>query len=225
MEIYKNEYIKYMKERIIIMYLLTVYTISGMTQNLKPIKLDPPDTGRGYCVMKSLSVRASVREFDAKELSLGDLSDLLWAANGVNRPETGKRTASSAMNAQDIDIYVFMQKGIYMYNAVKHQLDPLVEGDYRNYAAGTQEFVAKAPLICVLVSDISRFKQGEDSLKLVWAAIDAGIVSQNISLYCASVGLSSRPRVTMDQEKIREILKLNDTQYMIMNNTVSYKKE
>jgi nitroreductase len=83
--------------------------------------------------------------------------------------------------------------------------------------------MAKAPVICVLVSDISRFRAGADSLKLIWAAEDAGIVSQNISLFCASIGLATRPRASMDQQKLREILKLKDTQHLMLNNPVSYR--
>jgi len=75
----------------------------------------------------------------------------------------------------------------------------------------------------VLVSDISRFRSGGDSLKITWAYADAGIVSQNIALYCASAGLATRPRGTMDQEKLRTILQLKDSQYPVLNNPVSYK--
>ena len=82
-------------------------------QSEETIVLNPPDTNRGLPVMKALSLRASEREFDTTSINLQDLSDLLWASNGVNRPEIGKRTAPSAQNAQDIDIYVFMKSGIY----------------------------------------------------------------------------------------------------------------
>ena len=175
--------------------------------------------------MKALSLRASVDEFDTTGLTLQDLSDLLWASNGINRPEVGKRTAPSAMNAQDIDVYVLMKSGIYLYNAQKHLLELIVDNDFRNLIAGTQKYVLKAPIMCLLVSDLSRFPAGKESLKMVWAAEDAGIVSQNISLFCASVGLATRPRVTMDQQKLREILKLKDSQHLMLNNPVSYRRD
>ena len=175
--------------------------------------------------MKALSLRASAKEFDTTKINLQDLSDLLWASNGVNRPELGKRTAPSAVNAQDIDVYVCMEQGIYLYNAKKHILDLIIDGDYRKLIAGRQDNFAKAPIFFLLVSDISRFSFGKDSLKLIWAAEDAGIVSQNISLFCASVGLATRPRVTMDYNKLREVLKLKESQYLILNNPVSYKKD
>jgi SagB-type dehydrogenase family enzyme len=172
--------------------------------------------------MQALSLRASATEFNPAELEISDLSDLLWAANGVNRPDEGKRTAPSAMNAQDIDLYVFMKTAVYLYDAKQHTLLKTTDGDYRNLVVGQQEFVAKAPVICVLVSDISRFRSGEESTKLTWAAMDAGIVSQNISLFCASVGMKTRPRASMDQEKLRELLKLKDTQHLMLNHPVSY---
>jgi len=211
-------------KNIIIYIWLTILSISSFAQNTKTIVLNPPDTTRGLPVMKALSLRESEKEFDTTKIKLQDLSDLLWAANGVNRTETGKRTAPSAQNAQDIDVYVFMKAGIYLYDAKRHSLEFIVDGDYRNLIAGKQEKFAKAPLIFLLVSDISKFQVKEDSLKLAWAAMDAGIVSQNISLFCASVGLATRPRAWMDQQKLREILKLKDSQRLMLNNPVSYKK-
>jgi len=189
------------------------------------IVLNKPDTGRGVNVMKAFAERSSQSKFDTVSLKLQDLSDLLWAADGINRVESGKRTAPSAMNAQDVDIYVAMKKGFYLYDAKKHQLDLVAAGDFRQQVAGRQENFAGAPLFCVLVSDISRFKNGSDSLKLSWAALDAGIISQNIGLFCAGTGFATHPRVTMDVPKLREILKLKPSQYPLINNLVAYKKD
>jgi len=189
------------------------------------IALNKPDTGRGVNVMKAFAERSSQSKFDTVSLKLQDLSDLLWAADGINRVESGKRTAPSAMNAQDVDIYVAMKKGFYLYDAKKHQLDLVAAGDFRQQVAGRQENFAGAPLFCVLVSDISRFKNGSDSLKLSWAALDAGIISQNIGLFCAGTGFATHPRVTMDVPKLREILKLKPSQYPLINNLVAYKKD
>ena len=194
-------------------------------QTAQSIVLNPPDLTRGLPVMEALSLRASASEFDTTNLNIQDLSDLLWASNGVNRSEEGKRTAPSALNAQDIDVYLFIKSGIYLYDANKHLLNLVVEGDYRSVIAGAQAYVAKAPLMCLLISDISRFSFGEDQLKLEWAAEDAGIVSQNISIFCASSGLATRPRASMDKQKLRELLKLRDSQHLMLNHPVSYKKE
>ena len=174
--------------------------------------------------MKALSVRASEKEFDTTDLKLQDLSDLLWAANGINRPETGKRTAPSAMNSQDVDVYAVTRMGAYLYDAHKHSLGLVASGDFRKQVAAKQENFAKAPVFLVLVSDLSRFPAGNDSLRNFWAAADAGIVSQNISLLCASVGLATRVRATMDQAVLSKILKLSPSQRAMLNHPVSNKK-
>jgi SagB-type dehydrogenase family enzyme len=212
-------------KKIIVIFCIGIIVNSLSAQPSKTIILNPPDMTRGFALMKALSLRSSATDFDTASLKLQDISDLLWAANGINRPETGKRTAPSAMNAQDIDVYAVMKSGSYLYDAKKHCLALIAEGDHRDLAAGRQENFAKAPIFCVLVSDISRFHTGTDTLKLVWAAEDAGIVSQNISIFCASVGFDTRPRATMDQQKLREILKLKDSQHLILNNPVAYKKK
>jgi SagB-type dehydrogenase family enzyme len=202
-----------------------IIALSISAQDAKTIILNPPDTKRGLPVMTALSLRASATEFDTTSLNLQDMSDLLWAANGINRPESGKRTAPSARNWQDIDVYVVMKSGAYLYNPNKHCLDFITGGDHRALVAGRQENFAVAPLFCVMVSDFSRFSSGDDSSKMVIAAYDAGIVSQNISIFCASVGFDTRVRATMDQEKLREILQLKDSQHLMLNNPVGYKKE
>jgi len=212
-------------KKIIIFIWLLITTHSLFAQAAKTIVFNQPDKDRGYSVMKALSLRASATEFDTASIDLQDLSDLLWAANGINRPKEGKRTAPSAINAQDIDIYVFMKTGIYFYNAKKHLLELFVEDDRRNLIADMQAFVSRAPVILLLVSDISRFTFKNDSLKMIWAAEDAGIVSQNISLFCASAGLSTRPRAFMNQEKLRKVLKLKDSQHLMLNNPISYKNK
>jgi SagB-type dehydrogenase family enzyme len=210
-------------KKILFILCIVLLASSLYAQDTKNIKLNPPDTTRGLPAMTAFAHRASVSEFDTTDLKLQDLSDLLWAANGINRPAEGKRTAPSAINAQDIDVYILMKSGVYLYDAKKHSLESVVDGDHRKLIAGRQENMAKAPVICVLVSDISRFRFGADSSKLVWAAEDAGIVSQNISLFCAAVGFATRPRASMDQQKLREILKLKDSQHLMLNNPVSYK--
>ncbi len=207
---------------ILLQICFTLLASSLLAQN---IKLNPPDTDRGLPVMKALELRASAKEFDSKPLILQDLSDLLWAAIGINRPESGKRTAPSAINAQDIDVYVVMKKGIYLYNAQKHILEFVTEGDHRKLVAEKQKKFTNASLFCVMVSDVSRFRFGDDEQKKIWSAENGAIVSQNISIFCASVGFSSRPRAYMDKEGLREVLKLKDSQTLILNNPVSYIKK
>jgi nitroreductase len=209
-------------KRFLCLLLLSAILGNLYSQELKSVALNPPDKTRGLPVMQALDRRASATVFTGDKLKLQDLSDLLWAANGINRPELNKRTAPSAMNAQDIDIYVFMAEGVYLYNAAANLLDPVVAGDQRLLVAGRQAEVANASVFLVMVSDISRFPGSDDAGKLSMAAMDAGLVSQNISIFCAGDGLITRPRATMDQVKLKEILKLKDSQHPMLNNPVSY---
>ncbi|MCX6239786.1 MAG: SagB/ThcOx family dehydrogenase [Bacteroidia bacterium] len=200
----------------------TILSGSLFAQGLKTIVLNPPDLKRGLPVIEALSLRASASGYTGMKLSQQDLSDLLWAANGINRKETGKRTAPSAMNSQDIDVYLIAEDGAYLYDAVSHVLNPVVSGDHRSLAAGRQSDVAKASVILLLVSDFSKFKSGEDAQKSVWAAFDAGIVSQNICIFCSGVGFKTRTRGTMEVEKLKSVLHLKDSQHLMLNNPVSY---
>lgn len=192
-------------------------------QELKTIQLNAPDKTRGTAVMKALSDRHSDREFATRDLSLQDLSDLLWAANGVNRAD-GKRTAPSAMNKQEVDIYVVMKTGAYLYDAKANTLEPVAAGDYRGAVAGRQESVKAAPVSLVLVSNLAKFGQMGDHTQLM-AAVDVGIVCQNINVFCSAVGLSTVPRGSMDHAALKTALKLTDDQLLLMNNPVGYPKE
>lgn len=213
---YQLKTLKMKKNLVSISAMLISSFISG--QELLPVVLPPPDKTKGLPVMQALGERASVREWSAHKLDLQQLSEILWAANGINRPEEGKRTAASAMNAQDIDVYTFTQEGIYLYNAQKHSLEPVASGDHRDLPGMTD-----APVNLVLVSDVSRFRAGSDSTRIVWACMDSGIVSQNIAIYCAGTGLKTRPRVGFPEAaKMRELMKLKDTQYLMLNHPVGY---
>ena len=195
--------------------------------------------------MEALSVKASVTEWSNKDLSLQDLSDLMWAANGLNRPDENKTTASSAMNAHDVDIYVFMKNGVFFYDFKKHELAPVRGADLRlqilmqrpprppkaldgteknDSATNAPSPPSEPPIQIVLISDTDRFRAGTDELKYEWGAIDAGIISQNISLFCAATDLKTRPRAFMDKEKIKQLLNLKKSQYVFLNHPVGYVK-
>lgn len=190
----------------------------------KVIKLPNPNLKRAGTVMKALSDRHSTREYAAKSLSLSDLSDLLWAANGVNRKDSGKRTAPSALNKQDVDVYVVLPDGSYLYDAKNHQLNLVSEGDHRGAVAGGQSFVKSAPVSLVLVSDIARFGDAKNARNQLMGAMDAGIVSQNISLFCSSANLATVPRASMDMDQLKKVLKLKDSQIPMMNHPIGYFK-
>ena len=221
-----------------------VYAQQAQTQELQAIKLAEPTRTGGLPAMEAFSRRASVTSWSDKELSPQDLSDLLWAANGINRPDIKKRTAASAMNAQDVDIYVFMKTGVYVYDAANHALNPVVSGDHREEIrmapggappgrpAGTPPAGAPArgrgaqgspaPINLILVSDTSRFGAGTPELKYEWGAIDTGLVSQNIALFCAAKGFGTRPRASISKDYLRKLLKLKDTQFPFLEHPVGY---
>jgi SagB-type dehydrogenase family enzyme len=219
---------------------MVVLTLPGVAPAQAPqrIKLNAPDLKRGLLFMEALSVKASAREWSDRELSLQDLSDLLWAANGINRPAERKFTASSAMNAHDVDVYAFMKDGVYLYDADSSALNLVVAGDYRSQilpaprprpadtgaAARPAPAVSDAPIQLVLVSNSTRFRTGSPEQKYEFGALDAGIVSQNISLFCAATGLKTRPRASMNRDRIRELLKLDDAQHVFLNHPVGYAK-
>ena len=190
----------------------------------KVIRLPKPNLNRNSEVMEAFANRHSTREYAAKALALTDLSDLLWAANGINRPEEGKRTAPSAMNKQDVDVYVVLPEATYLYDAKAHQLNLVAEGDHRGAVAGGQAFVKSAPVSLLLVSDLSRLGDAKNTHTQLMGAVDAGIVSQNISIFCSAAKLATVPRASMDTAKLKSVLKLTDTQLPLMNHPVGYHK-
>ena len=189
-------------------------------QELSVIKLNAPDKTRGSAIMKAFNDRQSIREYSAESLKPQDLSDVLWAANGVNRPN-GNRTAPSCRNFQDVEVYVVLPEGAYLYDAKEHALNPLTAGDFRAAVASGQDFAKTAPLSIVLVADMTKYGNMSENSKLM-AAIDVGIVSQNISVACAGLGLATVPRGTMDQATLKTALQLKDNHLLLLNHPVGY---
>jgi SagB-type dehydrogenase family enzyme len=214
-----------MKSLLVISVLL-LYATNMNAQDLKPIKLNEPDKNRGTSVMKALDNRRSIREFSTEKLSIQDLSDLLWAANGINRPD-GRRTAATARNNQDIDIYVIMEEGSYLYEAKTSELKPVATGDFRELIAATEQqaWAKDAPVTLLIVSDISRFVGWDIEMQKYCGALDAGIVSQNIMLFASGCGLATVPRVYMKNDELKKALNLTDTQIPMINTPVGYPKK
>lgn len=206
--------------------LMAAWMVAGAlnAQELKVIKLAAPDKTGGEPVMKVFNNRKSDREFAPGKIKDKDLSNLLWAANGVNRTD-GKRTAPSAINAQDVDIYVVMEEGAYLYDAKAHALNPVAVGDFRAAVAGGQDFVKAAPISLVLVSDLTRLSKNPDEGTKLMGAVDVGVVSQNINLACAALGLATVPRASMDKAALQKALRLTDTHLILINNPVGYLKK
>jgi nitroreductase len=208
-------------------FLLVSICILGVTfgsaQELKPIQLPPPQTDIGKPLMQVLKLRQSSRSFDSKPLPLQELSNLLWAADGINRPESGKRTAPTAMNWQEVDIYVALPEAFYLYEPKTHSLTPVVAQDLRG-ATGRQGFVKDAPLNLVYVSDFARMKNASEEDKKLWGGADVGFVAQNVYLYCASQGLAVVVRGLVDRPPLSEALKLRPDQRVMLAQTVGYPK-
>ena len=212
-------------KKILILVIILFFNLSFLrAQETDVIKLPSPQTEIGKPLMQALKLRASTRNFDTKELSLQELSNLLWAAYGINRPESGKRTVPSAMNWQEYDIYVVLKNGAYLYNAKENELKLITKGDIREYC-GVQDFVKTAPLNLVYVADFSRVSRVNEDDKLIFVAADCGFIAQNVYLYCASEGLACVVRGIVNKEKLPEALKLNSNQKVILAQTVGYPKK
>jgi SagB-type dehydrogenase family enzyme len=192
------------------------------------IKLPPPSQAGGMPLMQALKNRQTNREFSDQEIPPQILSDLLWAAFGVNRPSEGKRTAPSSYNWQDITIYVFTPHGVWTYDAAKHQLLPQKTGDHRKLA-GLQSYVWTAPLSLVYVSDFSKMTRGDtvypERYKLMIGSIDAGHISQNVYLFCASEGLHAVARASVDKEQFAKAFELPDHMEVILGQTIGFPPE
>lgn len=177
---------------------------------LEPVQLNKPVLDGGKTLMRSLAERHSVREYADEPLSLQHLSDLLWAANGVNRPESEKRTAPSAMDRRDIRIYVLTGEGVYRYMPEDWLLEPVKEGDYRQEVRGNMPAVN-----LLLVAEDGEFR---------FADTDAGYVSQNIYLACTALGLATVSCGTMDEPAFRKACNLTDSHRIILFHPVGYPK-
>ena len=185
--------------------------------------LPAPTKSAKMTLMESLQQRHSVRDFSDKAVSDADLSELLWAACGINRPDTKKITAPSAINAQDILVYVCTKDGAWLYVPDGNSLQKVSDKDLRPVVAGRQEAVAVAPVSLVLVSDRTKFGDRAKGAE-VMGAIDAGYVSQNICLACTALGLATVPRMTMDKETLAKELHLDENKTLLVNHPVGYEK-
>ena len=186
------------------------------------IKLPAPDKRGGLPLMQTLAKRRSTREFARKPLPLPVLSSLLWAAFGVNRRDGG-RTAPSAINAQEIDVYVALPDGAYLYDARTHALRLVAGSDLRS-VTGYQDFVDDAPLDLVYVVDHSRMKLIPVASRDSYASAAAGAIAQNVYLYAASAGLVTVIRAWIDRSAIADALGLSHDQHVLLSQTVGYPK-
>lgn len=206
---------------LIILLLCTGFTLA---QELKPIQLPEPQTDGGRPLMQVLKERISSREFSTEKLPIQVLSNMLWAAWGINRSDSGKRTAPSASNRQEIDIYVAMADGLFLYDAKAHILNPVLADDIRA-ATGRQEFVKDVPVNLIYVADLAKMGNADENQKIFYPAADTGFISQNVYLFCTSEGLATVVRGLVDKPALAETMKLRPDQRVILAQSVGYPKK
>ena len=185
------------------------------------IKLPAPDMGGGKPLMQALKDRHTSREFSAKKLPLNMLSNLLWAAFGINRAQTGGRTAPSAHEWHEIDVYVATADGLYLYDARSHGLTRVLTQDIR-IQTGLQSFVADAPVNLIYVADRSRMVEAAEEDRILYSAADAGFIGQNVCLYCASEGLATVVRGMVARSALAKLMRLRPSQRVILTQSVGY---
>ncbi|MCX5807235.1 MAG: SagB/ThcOx family dehydrogenase [Proteobacteria bacterium] len=196
-----------------------------LAQDIKPIFLPQPRIEGGKPLMLALKDRCSTKAYSTQPIPMEMLSDLLWAAYGINRTNLEKRTAPSAGNSHNIDVYVLMSQGAYLYNAKAHSLVPVLAEDLRHLSPGPQQYAKEAPLHLLYVADYARMKGFPDRQKQIFfSACNTGPIYQNVYLYCASAGLGSVVRASMDAPALHKKLKLRDDQEIMLNQLVGYPK-
>lgn len=207
-----------------VLAVMFVCPISSYAQELKAIKLPVPQTEGGKPLMQALKARKSSREFSSRELPLQMISNMLWAAFGINRPDKGGRTAPSAMNMQEIDIYVARADGLYLFDAKANMLMPVLAEDIRALT-GKQPFVKDAPVNLIYVANLAKMSRLSVDDANFYSACDTGFISQNAYLFCASEGLATVVRGLVDKPALAKAMKLKADQKIILSQTVGYPKE
>lgn len=184
--------------------------------------LPTPRMTGGMPLLQALKERQSRREFKPEALSARQLSELLWAAFGINRPENDHRTAPSAQNTQDIDVYVATAEGLYVYEAKPHGLRKVSDQDLRPLTTG-QESVKVAPIQLVYVSDFDRMAKVTPEMRELYAGVDAGAVMQNVYLFCASEGLATVVH-ELDRQPLARAMGLRPGQRIVLAQAVGWPK-
>ena len=206
--------------------LMTAVLLPSWTpaQELAPIQLPAPQTEGGKPLMQALKLRGTSRAFAPDPLPSQTLSNLLWAAWGINRPDSGKRTAPSARNWQETDVYVVMTAGAYLYDAAANILKPVASGDLR-VLTGSQEFVKDAPVTLVFVADTVRMKGAQADMHQAYAWGDAAFISQNVYLFWTSEGLATGVRAMVERPALAKALRLAPSQIITFAQCVGYPKK
>jgi nitroreductase len=204
--------------------LLTMLPNIASANEPKPIQLLHPPTDSSNPLIQLLEKRSSSREFSPEKLPFAIISTMLWAAFGINRPDSGKRTAPSANNRQEIDIYVATADGLYLFDAKTNMLNPIRGEDIRA-TTGPQPFVKEAPVNLIYVADYAKISTGSGEEKDFYSAANTGFISENVYLYCASEGLATVVRGWIDRPALAKTMALRPNQKIILAQSVGYPKK
>lgn len=185
------------------------------------IALPEPQKTGGKPLMEALNDRHSTRDFSERELDMQTLSNLLWAGFGYNRPEERKRTAPTSRNYQEMEIYVSIPSGLYLYDAWENTLLRVLDRDIRA-STGLQDFVAKAPLNLIYVANQEKVQDPHGERQLRASHTNSGFIAQNVYLYCASAGLVSVVRAWFDEEDLHKAMSLGEHMKIILTQTIGY---
>ena len=203
---------------------MLVLTLIGGAANAQNIKLPAPQKTGGKSLMECLNERQTSRDFDSKKLSLQALSDLVWAANGFNRPESGKRTVPTATNWQEMVLYVATADGIYRYNAEKHELELVKKGDYRK-ECGPQPFMTVAPVCFIYTADHNKEGRISDpEQQKLYSHHHAGYMAQTVYLVCAAKNMATVTIGSVDREALAKVIGLPKNNFVIYTQPIGYKK-
>ncbi|MCL2040610.1 MAG: SagB/ThcOx family dehydrogenase [Bacteroidales bacterium] len=204
------------------MLLALIIPATGCAQN-KEIQLPDPITTGGMPLMEVLKNRKSTREFSEQKIDDQTLSNLLWATFGYSRLDEKKRTAPTARNKQELEIYCAMENGLYLWDAERNVLTLITKDDIRA-TTGQQDFVASAPLNLIFVCNNDKLDGTLDEVQRRYVFIDTGYLSENAYLYCASAGLVTVVRGNFDSEALTKAMQLPDNQWIVITQTVGYPK-
>jgi len=209
-------------KRLTFLMMALIISVSGCAQS-NEIQLPDPVTTGGMPLMDALKNRKSSREFSEQKIDNQMLSNLLWAAFGYSRLDEKKRTAPTARNKQEIEIYCVMENGVYHWNPERNVLTLTVKEDIRAIT-GKQDFVATAPLNLIFVCNNDRLDNAPTEAQRRYVYMDTGYISENVYLFCASAGLATVVRGYFDEEELTKAMKLPDNQWIVLTQTVGYPK-
>ncbi len=200
---------------------LPITAVNTITLTTPLLSIDRDVEDLTVPLLQILLKRKTIRDFSDRHLSLETLSHLLWSACGINRPEEAHRTNPSARNWQEIDVYVAMEQGLYLFDPHTFTLHLLQEKDLRA-KTGTQDFVPHVPVNLIYVADLAKMEEGEMDEQAFYAALDTGFISQNVYLFCAAAGLATVVRGLLDRPELAKAMNLRPNKQIIVTQSVGY---